>query len=228
MREKSILQDAPKLLSGGSRIHRDLFSKLYDQLAQGVIYCHTRINDNTKKSLEAASFTYALIELLVEKGLITIDALDARKKEVADRLVERFTQSGLGLLYQDPEYDKYAFDQEAEVDCGTCLDTCRAICCKFPFALSRQDVEEGIVRWEFRRPYLIAHDADGYCVHLDRTTYQCSVHSHRPVPCRGFDCRNSDRWKVWNDGDQRQLNSELFDRILRANQMAYTPNAREP
>jgi len=29
-------------------------------------------------------------------------------------------------------------------------------------------VEEGVIRWEFGRPYLIAHGAVGYCVHLDR------------------------------------------------------------
>ena len=75
------------------------------------------INDNTKRSLEASSFAYALIEILVEKGLITIEELDERKKEVAERLIKRFTESGLGLLYQDPEFDKYAFEQKANLDC---------------------------------------------------------------------------------------------------------------
>ncbi|MCD4797504.1 MAG: hypothetical protein K8R19_00645 [Methanosarcinales archaeon] len=40
---------------------------------------------------------------------------------------------------------------------------------------SRQDVEEGVIRWEFGRPYLIAHDDDGYYVHLDRENYRCMV-----------------------------------------------------
>lgn len=200
-------------------------SELYNQLARGLIYSHTRINDNTKRSLEASSFAYALIELLVEKGLITIAELDKRKKNVAERLIKRFTGSGIGLLYQEPEFDKHAFEQEANVDCHSCLNTCKAVCCKFPFALSRQDVEEGLIRWEFRRPYLIAHDSDGYCVHLDRETYRCSVHAHRPVPCRGFDCKNSNRWNVWNDDDQRYLNSKLNDQINQANKMAYSPNA---
>jgi hypothetical protein len=46
-------------------------------------------------------------------------------------------------MYQDPEYDKYTFDKEAHVDCENRLDICKAICCKLPFALSKQDVEEG-------------------------------------------------------------------------------------
>lgn len=90
-------------------------------------------------------------------------------------------------MYQDPEYDKYTFDKEADVDCESRLDTCKAICCKLPFALSKQDVEEGIIQWEFGRPYLIAHGNDGYCVHMDRDTYKCTVREHRTVPCRGFD-----------------------------------------
>ncbi|VVB94596.1 Uncharacterised protein [uncultured archaeon] len=53
------------------------------------------------KTLEATSFLYALVELLNEKGLISIDELDERKKHVAERLVKVFIESGIGLLYQD-------------------------------------------------------------------------------------------------------------------------------
>jgi len=67
-------------------------------------------------------------------------------------------------MYQDPEYDKYTFDKEADVDYESRLDVCKALCCKLPFALSKQDVQEEIIRWEFGRPHLIAHGDDGYCV----------------------------------------------------------------
>ncbi|MBE0523839.1 MAG: hypothetical protein IBX40_05850 [Methanosarcinales archaeon] len=59
------------------------------------------------------------------------------------------------------------------------LRVCKAVCCKFPFALFKQEVEEGLIRWEFGRPYLIAHGDDGYCVDLDRATYQGTVCEHR-------------------------------------------------
>ncbi len=116
-----------------SQICKDLFS--------GLLYTHTRINDNTKKTLETASFLSALIELLDEKGLLSIEELDEQKKQVAERLVRKFAESGIGLMYQDPEYDKYTFENEAQVECQGRLYICKAICCKFPFALSRQDVE---------------------------------------------------------------------------------------
>jgi hypothetical protein len=116
--------------------------------------------------------------------LLTIEELDDRKRQVAERLVKRFVDNGLGLIYQDPEFDKYTFDNEADVDCESRLDTCKAVCCKLPFALSKQDVEEGIIHWEFGRPYLIAHGEDGYCVHLERNTYKCTVREHRTNSCR--------------------------------------------
>jgi hypothetical protein len=45
---------------------------------------------DTKKTLEATSFLYAMIELLNEKGLISIEEMDERKKQVAGHLVKKF------------------------------------------------------------------------------------------------------------------------------------------
>jgi Fe-S-cluster containining protein len=194
-------------------ITHPISDNLRSKMAEGLLYIHTRINANTAKSLETSSFLYGLIELLNEKGLLTIEELDERKKQVAQRLVRNFVESGIGLMYQDPEEDKYKFEHQAEVDCATRLDVCRAICCKLPFALSRQDVKEGVVCWEFKRPYLIAHDKDGYCVHLDRNTYHCPVREHRPLPCRGFDCQDNERWHVWADYEGKVLDPGFIEQI---------------
>ncbi len=139
------------------------------------------MNFNTNKTLEAASCLYALIELLNEKGLISIEELDERKKQVAERMVKKFAESGIRLMYQDPEYDKYTFEHKTQIDCQNRLPICKAICCKFPYALSRQDVDEGLIRWEFGRPCLIAHGADGYCVQF--RSQDVPVYSLRPSPC---------------------------------------------
>lgn len=192
------------------------------EVAGGLLYTHTRINDSTKKNLEAASFLYALIELLSEKGVILIEELDERKKQVSERLVKKFVESGIGLLYQDSEEDKYAFERGACVDCRDRLNICKAVCCKFPFALSRQDVEEGIIHWEFGRPYLIAHSTDGYCTHLDRKTYSCTVYNNRPLPCRGFDCKDNEKWKVWLDHGRMNINYELMEQTDRNNGRIYS------
>lgn len=182
---------------------------LWKETAKGFRYCHKRLNANTSKIFENSSFLYALVELLVEKGLISLEELDERKKRIAARLVEQFKDSGLGLRYQDPESDKYTFTHTADVDCENRLHACQARCCKFPFALSQQDVEENIIHWDFGQPYMIAHGEDGYCVHLDREAYACTEREHRPVPCRGFDCRDNEKWPVWLDFENQVINPAL-------------------
>lgn len=204
-----------KSSSSNKKLHKE------SDLISGLLYTHQRLNDNTKKNLESSSFLYALIELLEKKGLVDIEELDAQKKKVAERLVKNFVDSGMGLMYQDGEDDKYKFDKEAKIDCESCLSVCKAACCKMPFALSKQDVDEGVIRWEFGRPYMIAHGEDGYCVHLDRDTYKCTVHEHRPVPCRGFDCRDNKKWPVWSDFTHQILNPELNEKLAGSNEAYY-------
>ena len=42
---------------------------LREEAARGFLYAHSRANINSSKLLEVASFSYALIELLAERGL---------------------------------------------------------------------------------------------------------------------------------------------------------------
>ena len=177
------------------------------EVAEGLLYAHSRVVDNSKKTLQAMSFLYALIELLEEKGLIDLDELDGRKEAVAERLVRQFKESGAGALFQDPEYDKYAFEDGASVDCASRISLCKAACCRLPFALSKQDIREGVVRWDLGQPYLVDQGQDGYCNHLDRCTGGCTIYEQRPVPCRGFDCRTHKR--IWLDFDNKVVNPQV-------------------
>jgi hypothetical protein len=180
-----------------------------DEIAAGFRYTHFRADANTGKLLEIASFLYAAIELLNKKGLLDIAELDEQKKEVAARLKDKFAERGMGVAYQKPEQDKYGFEGAAKIDCANRIHLCKAACCRLPFALSKQDVEEGIVRWDFSKPYLIAHGPDGYCQHLDQEKKCCSVYAHRPVPCRGYDCRKDKR--IWLDFESRVVNPLIDD-----------------
>lgn len=71
----------------------EMLTKIHDELSSGLLYTHTHINDNTRKTLESTSFLYTLIELLNDKRHISIEELDERKKQVAQRLVKKFTES---------------------------------------------------------------------------------------------------------------------------------------
>lgn len=185
------------------------YSAAREELASGLRYAHFRADANTSKLLEVASFLYAAIDLLSRKGLLDLAELDDHKRTAAANLVQKFTERGMGVAYQKPEMDKYTFDRSAKIDCENRIPMCRASCCKLPFALSKQDVEEGIVRWDFSAPYMIAHGPNGYCQHMDQEKNCCSVYEHRPVPCRGYDCREDKR--IWLDFEQRIPNPRLSE-----------------
>ena len=177
------------------------------EIAEGLLYVHARLRENTQAGLEAASFLYGLIELLNERGLVSIEELDQRKREVAQRLEDKNREKGVGVLLQDPEYDKYSFGG-ATIDCENRVHLCRAACCRLPFALSKQDIREGVVQWDLGQPYMIARGEAGYCTHLDQSCHRCAVHAHRPVPCRAYDCRNER--KIWLDFDNKIVNPDIL------------------
>jgi len=113
----------------------------------------------------------------------------------------------------------------ADVPCLENMPICKARCCVLEFALSSEDLDAGVVKWDYGRPYLIRQRAsDGKCVHNDAQTGHCTVHDKRPHVCRGYDCRNDKR--IWVDYDKRiprerddipelDLEPEVFDAVDR-------------
>jgi hypothetical protein len=184
-----------------------LLARFRKEIVGGLMYTHARANANTNRALETATFLFALVEVLAEKGMLTIEELDARKDKIADRVQRRFLSKGMGVVLQEPDQDKYAFAAEAHVDCENRVHLCKAACCRMIFPLSRQDIAERIVMWDLESPYLIAQTGDGYCRHLDRTTCKCTVREHRPIPCRAYDCRNDPR--IWSDFANYVINPDL-------------------
>lgn len=96
---------------------------------------------------------------------------------------------------------KYAAKTPA-IPCAELIPLCHARCCALTFSLSTEDLDEGVIRWDYGQPYLIRQRAsDGYCVHNDPDHRTCTVHAHRPRVCRVYDCRKDAR--VWIDYEQR-------------------------
>jgi hypothetical protein len=106
-------------------------------------------------------------------------------------LIKKMLEMGIGAVYgvEDEE------GEWTEVDCRSRLKRCRSVCCTFQFALTREEVRKGIVRHDRNRPYFIARDPDGYCPHMDRDTFECTVYMDRPLRCRKYDCRDDSQ--VW-------------------------------
>lgn len=181
---------------------------LREEVARGLLYTHSRANANSNKLLEVAAFSYALIELLAERGLITVEELDARKSQVGKRLAEQFAEKGMGVaLTKEERVADGVGTADVEIDCENRLHLCHAACCRLRFALTARDVEEGRVKWNLGQPYMIRQGEDGYCHHIDRASRRCGVYEDRPFVCRAYDCRKDKR--IWEDFEQMRVSPEL-------------------
>ncbi len=107
---------------------------------------------------------------------------------------EKTLERGVAAIYGDEDPDQ----PDADVPCHRYLHQCGSRCCTLMFALTPQEVEAGMVRYNPDRPYFVARDEDGFCPHLDRDSRQCQVWEHRPLRCRRFDCKNDKT--LWPDG----------------------------
>jgi Fe-S-cluster containining protein len=122
------------------------------------------------------------------------------------KMLERLMELGIGAVYGDEEDGS-----EVTIDHGEILPVCRALCCSFVFALTKEEVQKGHIQWDRKRPYFIARDEDGFCLHLDRKTLTCSIWEERPRRCRQYDCRQDPN--VWTDWGKKVVNPHAFDHL---------------
>ena len=177
------------------------------QIMLGFMFSHSIMGDTSRRLLDVAATQNALLELLQEQGLIEPAAFTARRQAAFESLAAELTENGLGLFLNDTHEDKYALAPLPEIDCASRVQLCRAACCALRFPLSRQDVEEGVLRWDYGRPYWNLRDESGYCVHCSAGERACTVYDARPGPCREYDCRDDPR--IWADFEARVVSAEL-------------------
>lgn len=127
------------------------------------------------------------------------DRVAARTAELTTAFVAHDASDVMHVELAAP-LDKYALAVSGP-PCAELVALCGARCCRLSFALSSQDLDEGVIRWDHGRPYLIRHGADGACHHLVPGGGGCDAYAHRPAPCRQYDCRRDPR--VWLDYERR-------------------------
>jgi len=157
----------------------------------GLRFAHIMMSINQHEGREGAVFAHALAELLVNKGLLGKEELETMLTLVR----QEYGKLPTPKVMLGKSEDKYACSHAVEIDCASRVHLCKAKCCTFDFYLTEQDLDEGIVRWDYGRPYWIARREDGYCVHCEPGTYRCLIHSNRPYVCRAYDCLKDQR--VW-------------------------------
>jgi Fe-S-cluster containining protein len=165
----------------------------------GLRFVHTMAMQSKNELLETTAGLYALIEELVARGVIDLHTLEERRNRSKAREAERAIQSTHVNVSEN--VDKYGLTELPDIDCEALIPLCKGRCCKLHFALSFQDLDENVVKWEYSRPYQIRRKEDGYCVHNDEVTRGCGVYHNRPAICRTYDCRKDAR--IWIDYEKR-------------------------
>jgi len=179
-----------------------------DEMLRGLMYAHDRANANTSELEDAAAMLEAVVEVLVEAGLPP-ERLEQARAKAAERVRQRFVERGMAVARQDFDVPKREFPDGVRIDCENRIELCRAACCRLSVGLSSEDVREGILRWDVEMPYLLERGEDGWCVHMARGSCRCTVYDARPIPCRGFDCREDTR--IWLDFEARIPNPAVAD-----------------
>lgn len=106
-----------------------------------------------------------------------------------------------GVAYDEVGDSKYDAVVQSP-PCEELIPICQGRCCQLQFALTTEDLDEGIVRWDYGRPYMIRQRAsDERCVHNDPETRFCTVHAARPRICRTYHCKDDPR--IWTDYEKR-------------------------
>jgi len=110
-------------------------------------------------------------------------------------VMNKMMDMGMAAVYGDESSN----EPDADVPCGKVIKQCKARCCTFIFALTKEEVKLGLIKTNPDKPYFIARDEDKYCPHLDRESLACGVWENRPLRCRRYDCRDFAD-DVWPDG----------------------------
>ena len=152
-----------------------------EQMAAGIGYCHTQIKKVANQTFVAAAEVAALARILQSKGLLTEEEFLSHREAEGKRL-EKSTRTSVSASRSRNGRRIIAIDASTlpQVDCEARYHQCHGACCAMHFWLTVQDLEEGVVRWDLGRPYIIRQGSDGRCVHQDRGTLRCSVYEQRP------------------------------------------------
>jgi hypothetical protein len=116
------------------------------ELVRGLVYLHNRANANTAELHQACATIHAVVDLLVEQGVLDHDTLEAPQQETAGQMRRHSLTQRMVEVMQESADSKYTFQDAAEAACTSRLHLCRATCSRLSPALSREDVQEGVVR----------------------------------------------------------------------------------
>ncbi len=179
------------------------------ELERALRHSNAMVMSLREEVLILGSQLTALLRELEQRGQVTEDqVLEALPGVLEETHVCDEQADGPRVALGPVGDSKYAVTGP-DIPCAELLPICEARCCQLGFALSPEDLNEGVVRWDYLEPYqLLRRVRDRYCVHNQPESRQCELYSQRPLPCRLFDCRNDPR--IWIDFERREMAPKRF------------------
>jgi Fe-S-cluster containining protein len=190
---------------GLKAVQHETAQEIERQVERGSMFTHTAIGRNALRLGEAETFLYGLIDVLMAKGLIDSRELQAATEQVRNQLAHDGDVPNAGVSLRIDALEETQHPAK-KVNCAERMHICKAICCKLDFALTAEEVEAGDVKWDLGRPYCIRHCPQGFCVHNDRGTGNCSAYDHRPMICRTYSFAKDIR--IWKNFENMELNEK--------------------
>ena len=136
-------------------------------------------------------------------------SISEEERAYIKKMLQKLIKLGMAVVYGDENNN----EKEAVFNHNGRKKICKAVCCSFNFALTKEEVEKGIIKWNKEWPYFISKDEDGYCSHLNRKTLTCEIWENRPQRCRKYDCRKDPT--VWIDWEKKIINDEVFKHLTK-------------
>jgi Fe-S-cluster containining protein len=173
-----------------------------EELERALRRIHAAVDSLRDDLLVLGAQVADLTSHLHDRDAIDVAVLDRTSADTVAQIRAADSQWAMGVELGEPFVDKYEVESPP-VPCAELMPICKARCCQLSFPLSTQDLDGGVVKFDYSRPYRIRKRPDGHCTHQHPDTGGCTIYDERPAPCRGYDCRDDER--IWLDYDKRIL-----------------------
>ncbi len=195
--------------------HVDPLAELDRQVQRGSMFTQAALQRTSQRLSETEAILARVIDHLAAGRLVDPEALGLVSEEPAAPAAGEEERPSTTITWPAVAIREDESDtQEAPevVDCAARMPVCQAVCCRLKFPLSAAEIGAGRVKWDIGHPYLIRHESDGWCSHVDRGSKGCTVYDDRPAVCRTYSCAGDRR--IWEDFDRMILNRAWIEEHL--------------
>ena len=140
-----------KGLDGLEESVRADLEELREEYERGMRFVHV-ISMQLKQDLyDTVTQMSAFIDAAAENGVVEREDLEKRYESSRQREYERIRSHAV-VQIAEPSSATPVVTGDA-LDCQSRLHLCKARCCTFDVTLSTEDLDKGVIRWDYGRPY---------------------------------------------------------------------------